>query len=82
MQNKWECYKCGSCCHVGGIGIPEFNRGDGVCIHLTDNNLCDIYDKRPNICIVKEYDKLNNSDKLIDACNKLRRRFLNDSFTF
>lgn len=26
--------------------------GDGRCIYLTDDNLCDIYDIRPDICNV------------------------------
>lgn len=36
--------------------------GDGVCIHLTDDNLCDIYENRPDICNVeKMYETLYKS---------------------
>ena len=27
-----------------------FDRGDGVCENLTDNNLCKIYSNRPKFC--------------------------------
>lgn len=29
---------------------PELDRGDGACIHLTDDNQCSIYDDRPDFC--------------------------------
>ncbi|MBQ7568024.1 YkgJ family cysteine cluster protein [bacterium] len=35
--------------------IPElrqFDDGSGICIHLTADNLCDIYSTRPDICNV------------------------------
>ena len=42
------------CCRVIG-NIPQlkqFDRGDGMCCHLTAANLCDIYDDRPEVCRV------------------------------
>lgn len=50
------CTRCGLC-YRNINRIPEladFNRGDGVCIHLSDDNLCDIYSTRPDICNVEK----------------------------
>lgn len=76
------CTKCGLCCHFVDKfpQLVDFDRGDGICVHLK-NNLCDIYDSRPEICNVDlmyekyfsniytrtEYDK-----KIIDACHALQ----------
>ena len=48
----YDCKRCGSCCrHVDLIEeMKSFDRGDGVCKHLTDFNLCRIYPQRPNLC--------------------------------
>ncbi|MBQ6975015.1 MAG: hypothetical protein IJS81_00025 [Selenomonadaceae bacterium] len=48
----YPCKRCGSCCrHVDCVdGMQHLNRGDGVCINLTENNLCKIYATRPPIC--------------------------------
>ena len=48
------CTKCGLCCR-NIDKIPElssFHKGDGICIHLSDDNLCNIYSTRPDICNV------------------------------
>ena len=29
-----------------------YHTGDGVCVYLSDENLCTIYDMRPDICNV------------------------------
>ena len=50
------CTRCGMCCR-NIDKVPElinFHGGDGVCIHLTDDNLCEIYVDRPDICNVKK----------------------------
>jgi Fe-S-cluster containining protein len=61
-----------------------YDRGDGVCKHLTKDNRCEIYDHRPLICDTdrlynlfyinklsrEEYDKLNE-----EACKELMRLF-------
>ena len=52
----FKCDKCGICCKLIG-GIPQlaaFDRGDGVCIHLKADNLCAIYESRPDICNVEK----------------------------
>ena len=48
----YPCKQCGNCCrHVDLIENMNFlNRGDGVCKHLTSENLCEIYSSRPSIC--------------------------------
>lgn len=48
----FECDKCGLCCRrVGRFPfMKEYDRGDGVCKHLTDDNLCAIYEDRPEVC--------------------------------
>lgn len=77
------CTRCGLCCK-NIDKIPElsmFDMGNGTCIHLTDDNLCDIYTTRPDICNVEkmyeilyknymsreEYENLN-----MDGCKKLK----------
>lgn len=80
---SFKCDCCGICCRtIGGISLLEqFDRGDGVCCHLTDENLCGIYNSRPEICNVEamfkyfsdkmtkeEYFKLNT-----DSCMALKK---------
>lgn len=50
---RFPCTQCGECCrHVDRLAqLADFDRGDGVCIHLV-GNLCDIYASRPEICCV------------------------------
>ena len=79
------CTRCGLCCR-NIHKIPElanFHTGDGVCIHLTDGNLCDIYPIRPDICNVEkmfelhyikmmskiEYERLN-----LEGCKALQSK--------
>jgi Fe-S-cluster containining protein len=50
----FPCARCGACCRFAGQ-VPELralDRGDGVCRHLTAENLCAIYEARPPICRV------------------------------
>ncbi len=50
---KFLCSQCGACCRRAGewggvkYGLPI--KEDGSCGHL-ENNLCSIYEKRPDIC--------------------------------
>jgi len=67
----WQCKKCGTCCRIAGLAMPEFDRGDGACKMLTEDNLCSIYDNRPNICRVKK--NLFSNKQLIEACDKVRQ---------
>ena len=76
--------KCGLCCR-NIDQIPElaaFDPGNGVCIHLTEDNLCAIYEQRPDICNVETmyqlhfqnimtrevYDRMN-----LEGCRRLQK---------
>lgn len=50
---KFSCTKCGECCrHIDKIPqLASFDSGNGICIYLKDN-LCSIYNHRPDICRV------------------------------
>lgn len=82
QKREFKCDRCGACCRtVGLIEEAKFlDRGDGVCKYLTDNNLCSIYDFRPEICRVdkmyKRYkDKMTWDEYLelsYEACEELR----------
>ena len=87
----FDCSKCGLCCRclannprIKGTKLEKWDRGDGVCKHLTKDNLCDIYDKRPDICNVdklyeKEYCKDMTRAQYYEmqhnACEILRKTF-------
>jgi len=55
----FPCTKCGICCrHIAKV-LPEYDGGNGVCIYLDKDNLCEIYSDRPLVCnIDKIYNKL------------------------
>lgn len=42
MNAKFNCEKCGACCRF--VGCPL----------ITEDNLCPIYENRPDICRVKD----------------------------
>lgn len=51
---SFDCIKCGGCCRLL-TRMPElsdYDRGDGTCRYLTDDNLCAIYETRPVVCRV------------------------------
>jgi uncharacterized protein len=51
---SYPCEKCGACCrHISKV-LPSLDRGDGVCLHLSEDNLCEIYEERPLICNIDE----------------------------
>lgn len=49
---SFTCDKCGLCCkQVGRFPfMKEYDRGDGTCKYLTEENTCAIYADRPQIC--------------------------------
>lgn len=79
----FKCDKCGLCCkQVGKFPfMKDYNRGDGTCRYLTDENTCSIYERRPPICNTEllyeriysrvmtreEFDRMNTS-----VCEKLK----------
>jgi len=88
-----KCKKCGSCCRMAGRAVELFPAykeilkpdKNGVCQHLTENNLCAIYKDRPLLCNVGELAKLKfplpgtRLDKYYilqgKACRQLRQLF-------
>jgi len=59
-EKKFNCWNCSACCrHCDKVDeLKQYDRGDGSCIHLTADNLCGIYETRPEICNTKRmYDK-------------------------
>lgn len=46
--------RCGICCkNIDKIPeLSKFHTGDGVCVYLSNDNLCKIYSNRPDICNV------------------------------
>jgi Fe-S-cluster containining protein len=72
-DGRWTCVQCGACCRVAGLLIPEWDRGDGACQHLTEENRCAIYEVRPEIC---RTENVRASDALrAEACSVLAERF-------
>lgn len=53
-HGKWRCIRCGACCRFNSIHLPEWDLGDGTCIHLEllpeGVFSCRIYKDRPAIC--------------------------------
>ena len=52
---NFPCTSCGSCCRrvfLVNFFPKEWIKKDGSCIHLDENNLCKIYDTRPDYCRV------------------------------
>ena len=54
LREGFACVRCGACCKKAGYRISKFDRGDGACKHLTNDNLCGIYEDRPSVCRVNE----------------------------
>lgn len=55
---SFECDRCGVCCkniRLSEFYSEELDRGDGVCVHLTADNLCEIYSERPLFCNIDAY---------------------------
>ena len=64
-MSEFLCSKCGACCRIAGEQGFMPQRGDGACLYLTEENLCEIYDKRPELCNVKTmYNKKIEEGKL------------------
>jgi len=77
-MSAFPCVGCGACCRLVARA-PEtahLDRGDGICRHLTDDNRCSIYDKRPTACRVDAMcpPALEMSEwyrRNVDACGRL-----------
>lgn len=85
-MSSFFCDQCGECCrHVDRVPqLAAFDLGNGTCQYLV-NNLCSVYETRPDICRVdamyekffsrvytrEEYDRLNT-----EACYELKKEYL------
>ena len=78
------CDQCGICCkHIDQIPqLKQFDQGNGRCINLTNNNLCAIYEDRPEICNIAkmyelEYCRQMTEDEYLylnfEGCKELKR---------
>ena len=64
-MSEFLCSECGACCRIAGEHGFMPQRGDGACLYLTEDNLCEIYDTRPELCNVKTmYKKKMEEGKL------------------
>ena len=52
-----ECTRCGACCVAPDIAALDKPLGVR-CPHLTADNLCGVYDRRPDICRAYQADDL------------------------
>lgn len=60
MEKAFNCWNCTACCRLCDKTeeLKQYDRGDGTCINLTTDNLCSIYENRPEICNTKRmYEK-------------------------
>ena len=81
---KFNCDCCGLCCrNINSQLLKNFDRGDGVCKNLDENNLCKIYDNRPDVCNVevgykKFFANLYSEEEFFQMnykiCEELKRR--------
>lgn len=82
IPDVFPCDQCGECCrHIASIPqLAGFDRGNGVCVHLC-GNVCDIYERRPEICRVdtmyeKYFSKLYTRESFYrlnwEVCQKLK----------
>lgn len=64
MPNNFPCNKCGLCCRRINLvlELAEYDLGNGVCKYLKDN-LCSIYEHRPEICRVDVMYSLNYANQ-------------------
>jgi hypothetical protein len=58
-----ECTRCGACCVAPDIAALDKPLGLR-CPHLTADNLCSVYDRRPDVCRAYQADDVC---RLIDA---------------
>lgn len=66
-MSLFDCDRCGICCkniRRSFFYDVTLDRGDGVCKHLTAENLCAIYAARPIFCNIDAYWEKFLSDKM------------------
>ena len=76
FKMNFLCSQCGACCKIAGTIKLMPDRGDGACVHLLDNNLCSIYNVRPDICKV---DKMFEIKSKQDPDLTLKQHYINNT---
>ena len=77
-MSQFSCDRCGICCKFltnnKEARAAGLDRGDGVCKHLTADNLCDIYDSRPLMCRVDEsWEKFHSHEMTREEYHRLQK---------
>lgn len=91
-SNTFPCTKCSACCRSinNNTLYSALDNGKGICKHLSEQNECTIYKKRPLMCHIDEtYEKMyiSKMSKLdyyklnAEACNSLQEHLgINERF--
>lgn len=66
-QFQFPCSRCGACCRRAGKSGFMPDRGDGACVHLTQDNLCSIYETRPELCNMERMWEKRNRELDLEA---------------
>ena len=61
----FPCTKCGACCKMAAMMNLVPTDGKGNCVHLTKDNECSIYDRRPEVCNVSRMFKKHKKNGVI-----------------
>jgi uncharacterized protein len=78
---SFPCTSCGACCrtikHIEFL--KEYDRGDGCCKYLSDENRCTIYDDRPLLCnIERAYEHIFAANMTLKEYYLLNARSCNE----
>ena len=62
---NFPCTSCGACCRRVYLVDVSMAKENGHCINLNDDNTCNIYDTRPEICRINfnKHKKTFSSEK-------------------
>jgi Fe-S-cluster containining protein len=79
---SFPCTSCGACCRDVKIfdSFPQFRgilayREDGSCVNLTEDNLCSIYETRPQMCRIPQGLSRQLTKGTADQCNHLQEKY-------
>lgn len=92
LKIAFKCDKCGKCCKLFGVikfseeheYMKDLNDGSGKCIYLK-NNMCSIYEKRPELCnsdtlYLKYYKDKMNKEKycnfMQEQCDSVKKMYI------
>ena len=70
-EGKWKCIKCGACCKMAFLLLPEYALPNGHCKYLIGTE-CAIYSNRPDICNVQRNRGTATEMDLANACDYVK----------